>query len=81
MFVLGVDPGLSRCGYGCVEQRGRTQRAVAAGVITTPPSMPLPERLAELDREREAASASVKVVVVVAAVVLVASGVAALLTR
>jgi Holliday junction resolvasome RuvABC endonuclease subunit len=26
MFVLGVDPGLSRCGYGCVEQRGRTQR-------------------------------------------------------
>lgn len=51
MFVLGVDPGLSRCGYGCVEQRGRTQRAVAAGVIVTPPSMPLAERLAELQRE------------------------------
>ena len=51
MFVLGVDPGLSRCGYGCVEQRGRTQRAVAAGVITTPPSMALPERLATLQRE------------------------------
>ena len=41
----------TRCGYGCVEQRGRTQRAVAAGVIMTPPSMPLPERLAELQRE------------------------------
>ena len=39
------------------------------------------ERLAELDHERKAASASVKVIVVVAAVVLVASGVAALLTR
>jgi crossover junction endodeoxyribonuclease RuvC len=51
MFVLGIDPGLSRCGYGCVEQRGRTQRAVAAGVIVTPPSMPMPERLAELQRE------------------------------
>lgn len=51
MFVLGVDPGLSRCGYGCVEQRGRSQRAVAAGVIVTPPGMPLAERLAELQRE------------------------------
>ncbi len=51
MFVLGVDPGLSRCGYGCVEQRGRTQRAVAAGVIVTPPSLPTPERLGMLQRE------------------------------
>ena len=51
MFVLGVDPGLSRCGYGCVEQRGRTQRAVAAGVITTSPAMAVPERLAELQHE------------------------------
>jgi crossover junction endodeoxyribonuclease RuvC len=51
MFVLGVDPGLSRCGYGCVEQRGRSQRAGAAGVIATAPSLPLPERLAELQRE------------------------------
>ena len=51
MFVLGVDPGLSRCGYGCVEQRGRAQRAVAAGVITTPTSLTVPERLAELQRE------------------------------
>ncbi|HEV8297051.1 MAG TPA: crossover junction endodeoxyribonuclease RuvC, partial [Acidimicrobiales bacterium] len=51
MFVLGVDPGLSRCGYGCVEQRGRAQRAIAAGVIATPPSASVPARLAELQRE------------------------------
>jgi crossover junction endodeoxyribonuclease RuvC len=51
VFVLGVDPGLSRCGYGCVEQRGRTQRAVAAGVITTSPALAVPERLAELQHE------------------------------
>ena len=51
MFVLGVDPGLSRCGYGCVEQRGRAQRAVAAGVIVTPATAPVAERLAELQRE------------------------------
>ncbi|MDQ4068155.1 MAG: crossover junction endodeoxyribonuclease RuvC [Actinomycetota bacterium] len=52
MFVLGIDPGVSRCGYGCVESGpGARSRAVAAGVLTTPPSDPLPERLAALDRD------------------------------
>lgn len=50
MFVLGIDPGLSRCGYGCVEH-GRSPRAVAAGVIRTEPSTELPNRLAELQLE------------------------------
>jgi crossover junction endodeoxyribonuclease RuvC len=52
VFVLGIDPGLSRCGYGVLEPlaAGRA-RAVSAGVITTPASAPLPERLAELQRE------------------------------
>ena len=48
MFVLGVDPGLSRCGFGAVLEERGDQRAVAAGVITTDPRLPLPERLAEL---------------------------------
>jgi crossover junction endodeoxyribonuclease RuvC len=60
VFVLGVDPGLSRCGYGCVEQRGRTQRAVAAGVITTSPAMAVPERLAELQHEIRALLAELR---------------------
>jgi crossover junction endodeoxyribonuclease RuvC len=51
MFVLGIDPGLSRCGYGCVTRAGPEFRAVAAGVITTPPSDPLPRRLASLRAE------------------------------
>ncbi|MDQ3895926.1 MAG: crossover junction endodeoxyribonuclease RuvC, partial [Actinomycetota bacterium] len=52
MFVLGIDPGVSRCGYGCVEGGpGSAPRAVAVGVLTTPPSDPLPVRLAALDRE------------------------------
>jgi crossover junction endodeoxyribonuclease RuvC len=51
MFVLGIDPGVSRCGYGCVESaRGQT-KAIAVGVLTTPPSQPLPERLAALDTD------------------------------
>lgn len=53
MFVLGIDPGLSRCGYGCVEH-GRRPRAVAAGVIRTDPSLDLPHRLAEMQAELRA---------------------------
>lgn len=49
MYVLGIDPGLSRCGYGLVQQRPRgASRAVAMGVLRTDPSVPTPERLAEL---------------------------------
>jgi crossover junction endodeoxyribonuclease RuvC len=51
MFVLGIDPGLSRCGYGCVEARAGTPRAVAVGVLRTDPNLELPQRLAELQRE------------------------------
>ena len=54
MFVLGIDPGLSRCGYACVEALPDGPRAVAIGVITTPPSDPLPQRLAELQAELRA---------------------------
>ena len=37
MFVLGIAPGLPRCGYGVVAREGRTLRAEAAGVVRTPP--------------------------------------------
>jgi crossover junction endodeoxyribonuclease RuvC len=45
VFVLGIDPGLSRCGYGAVRRRGSELVAEAGGVVTTDPSTPLPERL------------------------------------
>jgi crossover junction endodeoxyribonuclease RuvC len=51
VFVLGIDPGLSRCGYACVEQRGRETSLVAIGVLRTPPDAALPARLAELQRD------------------------------
>jgi crossover junction endodeoxyribonuclease RuvC len=48
VFVIGIDPGLTRGGYGAVRRERGVSRAVAAGVITTPPGDPLPERLAGL---------------------------------
>jgi crossover junction endodeoxyribonuclease RuvC len=51
VFVLGIDPGVSRCGYCCVEQRPTGTRARAIGVITTPTDQPLQQRLAELQLE------------------------------
>jgi crossover junction endodeoxyribonuclease RuvC len=51
MFVLGIDPGVSRCGYGAVRQEGGQPVAVISGVLTTPPSQPLEQRLAELLKE------------------------------
>jgi crossover junction endodeoxyribonuclease RuvC len=50
--VLGIDPGLTRCGYAVIDGRGATTAsAVSMGVITTPPSDPLPQRLAALRLE------------------------------
>lgn len=52
MFVLGIDPGLSRCGYAVVEpaKRGRG-RAIAMGILRTAPSDETPRRLAQLHRD------------------------------
>jgi crossover junction endodeoxyribonuclease RuvC len=52
--VLGIDPGVSRCGYGAVAEQGGVLSALTCGVIRTPTSMPLPERLAALEAELEA---------------------------
>lgn len=50
MFVLGIDPGLTRTGYGLV-RRARMPEAVAAGVIRTDPDLPMASRLVELERD------------------------------
>lgn len=51
MRVLGIDPGLTRCGIGIVEGSvGRPLSMVGVGVILTPSDTPLESRLLELDR-------------------------------
>jgi len=49
--VLGIDPGLTRCGIGIVDVAPtRTATLVHVGVIQTPPSMPLEQRLLAIAR-------------------------------
>jgi len=51
MRVLGIDPGLTRCGIGIVEGAvGRPLTMIGVGVILTPADIALEARLLELDR-------------------------------
>ena len=46
MRVMGVDPGLTRCGLSVVEHRGGRQIiALDVDVVRTPADVPLPRRL------------------------------------
>lgn len=47
--VLGVDPGLTRCGVGVVEAAGGRLRLVAVGVLRTAPADCLERRLLDLE--------------------------------
>lgn len=50
--VLGVDPGLTRCGLGAVTSSGgRTVRIVDVGVASTPPEMAPEQRLVAIADE------------------------------
>jgi crossover junction endodeoxyribonuclease RuvC len=52
MRVLGVDPGLTRCGLGVVEgEPGRALRLVGTDVITSPASDDIGSRLLALEAE------------------------------
>jgi len=51
MFVVGIDPGLTRCGFGAVRSNlDSTEKfsAERAGVIATPPADSVERRLAAL---------------------------------
>jgi crossover junction endodeoxyribonuclease RuvC len=53
--VLGVDPGLTRCGVGVVDGApGRPLHLVDVGVVRTAADMPVPLRLMAIERELDA---------------------------
>lgn len=51
MRVLGVDPGLTRCGLGIVDGTvGRPLTMIDVGVARTPPDLPIEKRLLSIER-------------------------------
>lgn len=53
-IVLGIDPGLTRCGYAVLRVSGNTEISLSAlGVLRTSPEKDLPNRLAEIACEIE----------------------------
>ncbi len=49
MRVLGIDPGLQKCGWGVIEADGNRLRFIACGLVKTKADMPLYARLAQID--------------------------------
>lgn len=45
MLVLGIDPGTARTGYAVVAKKGSRLEALEYGLINSPGSFPLPQRL------------------------------------
>lgn len=45
MIVLGIDPGIARCGWGVVEKQGQVFRSLGYGCIETAAGMEESERL------------------------------------
>jgi len=68
VFVLGIDPGLSRCGYGLVHPSEGSPSALSAstaGVIETDRRAPLHERLWVVQQEIQALLAELRPAAVV----------------
>ena len=54
MRVLGVDPGLTRCGFGLVDGRaGQPPQLVAVAVVRTPADLETARRLVQLEQAME----------------------------
>lgn len=51
--ILGIDPGLQRCGWGVIDYTDNRLVYVAGGCIKPPTKAPMGERLALIDIELE----------------------------
>ncbi len=51
MRLIGLDPSLSRTGWGIIDVAGRELAFVASGAVRTYPRQTMAERLGRLDRE------------------------------
>lgn len=51
MKILGIDPGIEITGFGIIECQNATERLLQCGVIRTPRTITLPERLVALQND------------------------------
>ena len=51
MRILGIDPGLNVCGYGCLEADGTVNKLVEAGVFRTKSDAPIEVRLDQIAKD------------------------------
>ena len=51
MYILGIDPGFGRVGYGIIEYRNNKYRPVEYGCITTPANERLSLRLKKIKED------------------------------
>jgi len=51
MRILGIDPGIGRCGWGVIDVEGSKLKVVRFGCIETSPKKQTPERLTEIYSE------------------------------
>jgi len=49
--TLGIDPGTARLGYAVIEKRRGDLTLLACGVVSTPPSLTMPQRLLRIHDE------------------------------
>src|ERR1035437_8157297 len=48
MRILGIDPGIGRCGWGVVDAQNSKYKAQSFGCIETSPKKEIPDRLQEI---------------------------------
>ena len=53
MVILGIDPGVATIGFGLVRAERNRNQLLRYGVITTPPGIPLSNRLLQISNDME----------------------------
>lgn len=51
MIILGIDPGIGRCGWGVVESKNGKLKAIEYGCIETTPNSEVTKRLLKINDE------------------------------
>ncbi len=53
MRILGIDPGLQRCGYACLNTSGSGCELIEAGIFQTDPGLSMQARLNQIAEDTE----------------------------